>query len=106
MQATHRHSHRPTLRSLDDNVFNTQNPDTALNKINSTLNRFGSLLNNLVFENVSKSAKDRIQALANRLNGNDMNKTPRKITAALEMLTTQQEESTLNATTLKDPRQK
>ena len=78
MQATHRHSHRPTLGSVDDVVFNTQNPDTALNRINSTLNRSGSLLNNVAIENVSKSTKDTFQALANRLNGNDMNKTPGK----------------------------
>ena len=78
MQATHRHSHRPTLRSLHDDVFNTQNPDTTLNGINSTLNQFGSLLNNAALENVSKSTKDTFQALANRLNGNDMNKLRRQ----------------------------
>ena len=103
MQATHRHSHRPTLRSFDDDGFNIQNPDTAINKINSTLNRFGSLLNNAAIKNVSKSAKDRIQASANRLNGHDINKTLGKITEALEMLTAQQDESTLNATTPKGP---
>ena len=70
------------------------------------LNRFGSLLNNAAIENVSKSTKDTFQALANRLNGNDINKTPGKIAEALEILTAQQDESTLNATTLKDPRQK
>ena len=53
-------------------------------------------------EEVSQSAKDRIQALSNRLNGNDINKMLGKITEVLEKLTTQQE-STQSTTTLKDP---
>ena len=53
-------------------------------------------------EEVSQSAKDRIQALSNRLNRNDINKMLGKITEVLEKLTTQQE-STQSTTTLKDP---
>ena len=41
--------------------------------------------------------KDRIQVLANRLNGNDLIETLGKISEALEKLTIQQQESTPNA---------
>ena len=53
-------------------------------------------------EEVSQSVKDRIQALSNRLNRNDINKTLGKITEVLKKLTTQQE-SMQSTTTLKDP---
>ena len=53
-------------------------------------------------EEVSQSTKDRIQALLNRLNGNDINKMLGKITEVLEKLTTQQE-SMQSTTTPKDP---
>ncbi len=76
-------------------MFNTQNPETALN---STLDRLENLINNATIENVNQSTKDRIQALANRLNGNDISKTLGKVTEVLEKLTTQQE-STLNTAT-------
>ena len=48
--------------------------------MNSTLDRLESPLNHTAIENVSQSAQDRIQALGDRLNGNDMNKTLGKIT--------------------------
>ena len=51
---------------------------------------------------VSQSAKDRVQALTNRLNSNDINRMLGKITEVLEKLTAQQE-STQNRTTLKNP---
>ena len=82
--STHRHSHRPTLRSFDDDVFNTKNPDSALSKIKSNLDRLEGLINNAAIKNISQSAKDRTQALANRLNGNAMNKTLGEITEVLE----------------------
>ena len=65
---------------FDDVVFNTQNPETALSRINNTLERPKSLLNSTAIENVSQFAQDRILALANRLNNNDINKTLGKIT--------------------------
>ena len=84
------------MRSFND-VFNTQISETALNRINSTLDRLENLINNQqrMIENVSQSTKDRIQALANRVNS----KTVGKITDVLEKLTTQQE-STPNVATL------
>lgn len=91
------------MRSFDDDVFITKNPDTALSRINSSLDRLQCLINDAVIDNISQSAKDRIQVLAKSLNGSDMNKTSGKITEVLEKLTTQQEESTLNATTPKGP---
>ena len=97
-RTTHRHSHRSTLRPFNDDIFNTHNPGTARNRLNSTLDRLESLINKAAIENVSQSAKDRMQALANRLNGNDVNKTLGKMAQALEKLTTQQE-NTPNATT-------
>ena len=88
-KAPRRHSHSPTLRLFDDDVFNTKNPDSALSKMNSNLDRLEGLINNAAIENVSQSPRDRIQALANRLNGNDMNQTLGEITDVLEKLTTQ-----------------
>ena len=86
-----RHSHRPNLRSFEDDGFNTQNPETTQNRINSALERLETLIDNATIENISQSTKHRIQALANRPNGNDISKTLRKITEVLENLTTQQE---------------
>ena len=70
-----RHSHHLNLRSFEDDVFNTQNPDTTQNRINSALDRLETLVNDATIENISQSTKDRIQALANRLNGNDTQDT-------------------------------
>ena len=56
----------------------------------------------MTIKNISQSAKDRIQALASRLNGNNINKTLGKITEVLEKLTTQQE-STQSTSILKGP---
>ena len=86
-----RHSHRPTLTSFEDDVFNIQNPETTQNRINNVLDRLESLVNNATIDNIGQSTEDRIQALANRLNGNDISKTLGKITEVLEKLTTQQE---------------
>ena len=99
-RTTHRQGHQPPARFNDD-IFNTRNPDTVSNRINNTLERLESLINDTPLENISQSAKDRIQALSNRLNGNDINKTLGKITEVLEKLTTQQE-STQNATAPKN----
>ena len=79
------------MRSFEDNVFNIQNPETTQNRINSVLDRLESLFNNATIDNIGQSTKDRIQALANRLNGNDISKRLGKITKVLEKLTTQQE---------------
>ena len=86
-RTTHRQSQQPPMRFNDD-VFNTQQPDNATNRINNILDRLENLINDTPVENVSQSAKDRIQALSNRLNGNDINKTLGKITEVLEKLTT------------------
>ena len=71
---TRRHPATQPPLNFDD-VFTTQNPDTALCRINSILDRLESLLNNSAIEDVSQSVKERIQALVNRLNGNDLNQT-------------------------------
>jgi hypothetical protein len=81
--------HQPTLRSFENDVFNTQNPETTQTWINSALDHLENLVNNATIENINQSTKDRIQALANRLNGNDIGKTLGKITEVLEKLTTQ-----------------
>ena len=99
-RTTHRQNHPPPLR-FDEDIFNTQNQDTMTNRINSALDRLESLINDTTIENISQSTKDRIQALTNRLSGNDINKTLGKITEVLKKLTTQQE-STQHATILKD----
>ena len=106
-----RHSHHLNLRSFEVDVFNTQNPETTQNRINSALDRLETLTNNTAIENISQSTKDRIQALANSLNASDITKTLRKITEVLEELTTQQantsNEPTLQKqTTATDPPQK
>lgn len=100
-RTTQRQSHRPTL-NFDEDVFNTQNTDKTVNGINGALDRLERLVNDATLENISQSVKDRIQALANRLNGNDINKTLGKITEVLEKLTAQQENTQI-ATTQKDP---
>ena len=48
----------PNLKSFDDDVFDTQSPDTSLSRINSTLDRLEIILNNTAIENISQSAKD------------------------------------------------
>ena len=77
------------MRSFDDDVFNTKNLGSTLSKMNSNLNRLEGLINNAAIENVSQSPRDRIEALANRVNGNNMNKMLGEITEVLEKLTTQ-----------------
>ena len=62
-------------------------------------------------ENVSQSMKDRIQALVNRLNSNDISRTLGKTTEVFEKLTTQQantsnEPTPHTQTTAMDPPQK
>ena len=79
------------MRSFEDDVFNIQNPETTQNRINSVLDRLESLVNNAKIDNIGQSTKDRIQDLANRLNGNDISKTLSKITEVFERLTTRQE---------------
>ena len=74
------------MRSFDDDVFDTKNPDSALSKLKSNLDQLGSLINNVAIKNISQSI-DRIEALASRLNSN-VNKTLGEITEALEKLTT------------------
>ena len=59
--------------------------------IRSVPDRLESLVNNATIDNIGQSTRDRIQALANRLNGNNISKTLGKITKVLEKLTTQQE---------------
>ena len=65
-------------------MFDTQNPETTLNRINNTLDRLENLINNVTIENISQSTKDWIQVLANRLNGRDISKTLGEITSARE----------------------
>ena len=48
----------PNLKSFDDDVFDTQSPDTSLSRINSTLDRLEIILNNTAIENISQSAED------------------------------------------------
>ena len=59
----------PNLRPFDDDVLNTQTPETALSRINSILERLEGLLNNTAIENVSQFAKNR-----NSLNSNHITK--------------------------------
>ena len=84
-------NHRPTLTPFDDDIFNTQSPEMTQNRINSAIDRLENLINNAEIETINQSAKDRIQALASRLNGNEMNKTLTKISEVLEKLTRPQE---------------
>ena len=56
------------------------------------------MINNTQMEDISQSAKDRILALSNRLNGNDINKMLGKITEVLKKLTTQQENTWITTT--------
>ena len=71
--AKHSPTQPPTnLRLFGNDVFNTQNPETAQNRINRAVDRLEDLINNAAIDNVSQSAKDGTQALANRLNGNDI----------------------------------
>ena len=64
-------------------TFITQNPDTALSRINGILDRFESLINNAAIENVNHNQHPGTCKQAER------NKTPGKITKVLENLTTQ-----------------
>ena len=108
---TQGHSHHSHLRSFEDDVLNTEGPETTQNRINSALDRLETLVNNATIENISQSTKDRTQALTNRPNGNDISKTLGKITEVLEKLTTQQENTSngptpQKQTTTMDPPQK
>ena len=81
------------MRSFDD-VFNMQNPETALNRINSPLQQCNDRKRKPIHERQNPG----IQALANRVNGNDISKTLGKFTKVLEKLTTQQENTSNVAT--------
>ena len=95
------HSHRPTLRSFEDDLFDIQNPETTQNRINSILNHLKSLVNNATTDNIVQSTKYKIQALVNRLNGNDISKALGKITQVLEKLTIQQKNTSNEPTPYK-----
>ena len=75
-----------------------QNLETNLNSVIDCLE---NLVNNMAIKNVSQSVKDRIQAITNRLSGNDISKTFAKISNILEKLATPQER-TQNTTTINE----
>ena len=94
----------PNLRPFDDDLLNIQSPEAAQNRLNSTLDLLQSLINNETIENVSSSAVNKIQALANGLNGSNISKTLGKIVQVNYPATGEHpERSTPNLTNPKGP---
>ena len=63
-QTTQWQNHQPHIQ-FNDNIFNTQIPETTANRINNTLEQRKGLINGASPEDISQSPKDRILALSN-----------------------------------------